>query len=143
MWIWVLRVVVSLLALLGLVLIVLTARRMALQRPVGTFACSLRVGEHPDGDGWSYGIGRYHGDRVEWFAVFGLSMRPRRTLRGRELLVGARRAPVPAENGAIPAGVMVVECRYGGERVDLAMTPDVLTGFLSWVEAAPPSGPML
>ena len=57
-----LDIVIGLLAFVGLSLLALTVRRMVLSRPVGTFACSLRLGEHPAGEGWSYGIGRYHGD---------------------------------------------------------------------------------
>jgi hypothetical protein len=32
----------------------------------------------------------------------------------------------------------VLRCRDGQRTVELAMTPGVLTGFLSWLEAAPP-----
>jgi len=36
----------------------------------------------------------------------------------------------------------VVRCRDGDGPVELAMTPDSLTGFLSWVESAPPGVPL-
>jgi hypothetical protein len=32
----------------------------------------------------------------------------------------------------------VLRCRAGGSDVEIAMAPGVLTGFLSWLEAAPP-----
>jgi hypothetical protein len=32
----------------------------------------------------------------------------------------------------------VLRCRIGGENLELAMSPGVLTGFLAWLEATPP-----
>lgn len=138
----VLDVVIGLLACVGLALLALTIRRMVLTRGVGTFACSLRRGEHADGDGWSYGIGRYHGDRVEWFAVFSLSPRPRHVLTRKLLVVRSRRAPDPAEVHAIATGSMVMQGSFAGDQLELAMSPESMTGFMSWVEAAPPRDPM-
>ena len=139
----ILDVIVGLLAFLGLSVLALTVRRMLLSRPVGTFACSLRHGEHPDGEGWSYGIGRYHGDRVEWFPIFSLAWKPRHVLTRRQLRVRSRRDPAPLEAHSIPAGSIVAVCALGTERLELAMTHGALTGFLSWVEAAPPKDPMV
>jgi hypothetical protein len=139
----ILDVIIGLLAFVGLSLLALTLRRMALQRPVGTFACSLRVGEHPDGDGWSYGIGRYHGDRVEWFPIFSLAWKPRHIMTRRQLRVRTRRDVAPAETHSIAAGSVVLVCALGTERLEIAMTHGAMTGFLSWVEAAPPKDPMV
>jgi hypothetical protein len=33
---------------------------------------------------------------------------------------------------------MVLECNQQGRVIELAMSEDALTGFLSWLEAAPP-----
>ena len=139
----ILDVIVGLLAFLGLSVLALTVRRMLLSRPVGTFACSLRHGEHPDGEGWSYGIGRYHGDRVEWFPIFSLAWKPRHIMTRRQLRVRSRRDPSPVEAHSIPAGSIVVVCALGTERLELAMTHGAMTGFMSWVEAAPPKDPMV
>ncbi len=142
MLVLVLDVVVGVLAFVGLALLALTVRRLILQRPVGTFACSLRRGEHADGDGWSYGLGRYHGDRIEWYRIFAVSPRPKHVLSRRTLVVRVRRDAIPAETLSIPGGSLVLECTYAGERLELAMSPEAMTGFLSWVEAAPPRDPM-
>ncbi|HVE27719.1 MAG TPA: DUF2550 domain-containing protein [Sporichthya sp.] len=139
----ILDVIIGLLAFLGLAVLALTTRRMMLQRPLGTFACSLRLGEHPDGEGWSYGIGRYHGDRVEWFPIFSLAWKPRHVMTRRQLRVRSRRDPAPAEAQGLPAGSMVLVCALGTERLELAMTHGAMTGFMSWVEAAPPKDPMV
>lgn len=139
----ILDVIIGLLAFLGLAVLALTTRRMMLQRPLGTFACSLRLGDHPNGEGWSYGIGRYHGDRVEWFPIFSLAWKPRHIMTRRQLRVRSRRDPAPAEEHSLPAGSMVLVCALGTERLELAMTHGAMTGFLSWVEAAPPKDPMV
>jgi hypothetical protein len=139
----VLDVVVGLLAFIGLALSSLGVRRMLLQRPVGTFACSLRLGEHPDGEGWSYGVGRYHGDRVEWFPIFSLAWRPRHVMTRRQLAVSNRRDAAPVEAPSIPAGSVVLVCTLGTEPLELAMSHGAMTGFLSWAESAPPRDPML
>jgi hypothetical protein len=130
-------------SLILLVLVVLaaafpTGRRMFLQRPVGTFACSVRVGPAANGKGWAYGVGRYHGDRVEWFRIRSLSPRPRHVFARRDLQLRSRRVPRAEEMHWIPASAMVVECALAGTVVELAMSADALTGFLSWMEAAPP-----
>jgi hypothetical protein len=36
------------------------------------------------------------------------------------------------------AGAVIVECGVAGHPLELAMSPDAMTGFLSWLEAAPP-----
>ena len=57
-------------ALVVLGLFVFGLRRRLIQRSGGTFDCSLRwdVPEKtdPGGKGWSYGVARYNGDRIEW-----------------------------------------------------------------------------
>ena len=49
-----------------------------------------------------------------------------------------RRHPVAGEVYALPQAASVLLCRMGEREVELAMTPGVLTGFLSWLESAPP-----
>ena len=48
------------------------------------------------------------------------------------------RATTSAELYAIPQADSVLSCRVGEVPLELAMAPGVLTGFLSWLEAAPP-----
>lgn len=115
-----------------------TGRRMILARSVGTFACSVRVGSADNGKGWAYGVGRYHGDRVEWFRIRSFSPRPRHIFVRRDLQLHGRRLPRTEEMHWIPTSAMIVECALAGTVLELAMSPDALTGFMSWMEAAPP-----
>jgi hypothetical protein len=49
-----------------------------------------------------------------------------------------RREPTAPETYAMPAGAVVLRCRGNRGEVEIAMGPDALTGFLSWLESAPP-----
>lgn len=137
----VLDVLAGLVALALLALGLLALRRRLITRRGGTFDCSLRLREGPHGKGWVLGIGRYAGDELEWYRVFSYSTRPRRTLVRRRLQVVDRREPTGVEVFSLLAGAVVVSCRGDGESVELAMSPEALTGFLSWVESAPPGVP--
>jgi hypothetical protein len=84
------------------------------------------------------GVGRYNGDDLQWFRVFSLSPRPRRTLSRRDLQVTGRRQPKGPEALALLKGVEVIELRGPGGSVEIALDPSALTGFLAWLEARPP-----
>ncbi|MFE1766334.1 DUF2550 domain-containing protein [Streptomyces angustmyceticus] len=131
--------VVVVLVLLGL--FVFGLRRRLIQRSGGTFDCSLRwhVPENETGGkGWIYGVARYNGDRVEWFRVFSYAPRPRRFLERSAVEVLERRTPQGEEELALLSDSIVLACRHRDTRLELAMSEDALTGFLAWLEAAPP-----
>jgi hypothetical protein len=130
------------LALVVVGLLVFAVRRRLIQRSGGTFDCSARftaprAGQSP-GKGWLYGVARYNGDHVEWFRVFSYAPRPRRTLQRDHIQVRERRQPQGDEELALLPGALVLNCRHDGQDVELAMSEDALTGFLAWLEAAPP-----
>jgi hypothetical protein len=87
-------------------------------------------------------VGRFIGDELRWYRMFSLGLRPRRVLVRHGLVVEGRRKPEGAEKLAMPEGWVVVRCRgkanTGGGRVELALAESALTGFLSWLESAPP-----
>lgn len=117
-------------------------RRRLIQHPGGTFDCSLRPapadGADAGGRGWVYGVARYSGDRVEWFRVFSYAPRPRRVLQRPSIEVLGRRTPQGSEELALLSDAVVLSCAHRGDRLELAMSDDALTGFLAWLEAAPP-----
>jgi len=125
--------------LLILVLIAsgIAARRFLLERGGGTVDCGLR---RTAGQGsWRLGVASYQGDQLCWYHLFGVLLRPRLELERRTLTVASRRAATVAESASLGPGMVVVECKVGdGTRVELAMSEAALTGFLSWLEAAPP-----
>lgn len=140
-------------------------RRRLLQRSGGTFDCNLRwnapgppagaagdsksdgedrasAAESRDaargGKGWAYGVARYNGDEIEWFRVFSYAPRPRRVLERSRIEVLQRRDPEGEEELALLSDAVILACALHGTRVELAMSEDALTGFLAWLEAAPP-----
>ena len=133
-------VAVVVLGLLGLGLLAL--RRRFVTRRGGTFDCSLRLRSGPHGKGWVLGVGRYSGDALEWYKVFSYSTRPKRVFVRRELQVLDSREPTGVEVFSLLAGAVVVRCRDQVGQVELAMSSESLTGFLSWVESAPPGRPI-
>ncbi|MBA0051599.1 DUF2550 family protein [Streptomyces sp. AJS327] len=139
------------LLLCGAALLLVTAglfafavRRRLIQRSGGTFDCNLRWAlpetdaAAAKGKGWAYGIARYNGDQIEWFRVFSYAPRPRRTLARDGIEVLHRRLPEGEEELALLSDAVVLACSLHGTRVELAMSEDALTGFLAWLEAAPP-----
>ena len=91
-----------------------------------------------DGRGWSYGIAQYGADRVDWFRIFSYAYRPAAVLTRRDLEVVGRRDPEGTEELALFPGWTILDCRFGSGYAELALSEDALTGFLSWLEAAPP-----
>jgi len=91
-----------------------------------------------DGRGWSYGIAQYGADRVDWYRIFSYAFRPAAVLTRRDLEVVGRRAPEGTEELALFPGWTILDCRFGAGYAELALSEDALTGFLSWLEAAPP-----
>jgi hypothetical protein len=138
--------------ILGVVLLVVCAlllalvvRRRLLERQGGTVDVSWRgrrAGRAGRSSlGWSFGVGRYDGDRLLWFKTFSLAPRPRYVLRRSALVIGPRRRPHGAEIIAVTTESTVVECTHEGEQFELAVPSAALPGLLAWVEAAPRLSP--
>jgi uncharacterized protein DUF2550 len=131
-------VLLLLLVLYGLALVV---RRRWISRHGGTFEFSVRVRPGRAGRGWILGVGRYTGDELEWFRIFSLAPRPRFTYRRSELEYVGRRDAEGVEAYSLYSGHIVVTARTPSGLLEVAMSPGALTGFLSWLEAAPPGRP--
>ena len=106
--------------------------------PRGTFEFSVRVRSARAGRGWILGVGRYTGDALEWFRIFSLAPRPRFTYSSLRAGVRRPREPSGVEAYSLYSGHIVVTCRTPSGLLEVAMSPDALTGFLAWLEAAPP-----
>lgn len=137
-WQWVLDAVGVLLALTLAYGIALIVRRRWLSRHGGTFELSYRQDRSRPGRGWVLGIGRYNGEALEWFRIFTLDPRPRRTWCRERLVYSGRRAPEGPEQLSLYEGHVVVTCTLAGAPVELAMSEASLTGFQAWLEAGPP-----
>lgn len=116
-------------------LVALVARRRYLGRGGGTIECAVRGGRGP---GWRLGVGRYIGDELRWYRIFGLWPTPETVLSRRDLEIVTRGEPSADEHGVLGADAVIITCRSGDGCTDLAMSRAALTGFLAWLEAAPP-----
>lgn len=119
----------------GLVLVV---RRRVLSRNGGTFELSVRVRVNQPGRGWVLGVGRYAGERLEWFRIFSLAPRPKRAWRRGEIVFESQRPSEGSERYTLYAGHLVVTCLTADGPIEMAMSSSALTGLQSWLEAAPP-----
>ena len=71
--------------------------------------------------------------------MFSLSWRPKRVWDRADLEYAGRREPSGPEQISLYADHVVVMCSTVGEtQVELAMSPESLMGFQSWLEAMPP-----
>jgi hypothetical protein len=119
--------------------VAVAGRRALLERRGGTVECGLRR-PGPDSP-WRLGVASYQPHELRWHQVFGLLLRPDEIFPRNMLTVTSRREPEPAETASLGPGLIVVECRAGeqAEPMELAMSESALTGFLAWLESAPPS----
>lgn len=138
LWQWLLDTAGVLLLLILLYGLALVIRRRWISRHGGTFEFSVRVRSHKAGRGWILGVGRYSGDLLEWFRIFSLAVRPKRSFQRSELEYVGRRDAEGVESYSLYAGHIVVECETPSGSLQVAMSPEALTGFLAWLEAAPP-----
>jgi hypothetical protein len=128
-------VVGAVLLLVCLLLGWLAVRRVRLMRGGGVDLCLRRRFAVTD---WHFGVGRYRGDEFAWYRLTSFRVGPTVAIDRTEVEIVDRRAPLPEESFAIPYATAVLRCRDHGEDVELAMSVDVLTGFLAWLEATPP-----
>ena len=138
-WEWVLDAVGAVVLLGALLLFGLVARRRWLSHGEATFDMSLRLPADDGARGWTLGVARYRGDCLEWFRVFSLAPRPKRSFDRRQFEVLASREPDQAEAYALFAGHLVVQGRESRRPVEVALDREDLTALLAWLEAAPPT----
>lgn len=137
-WEWLLDICGALLLLCVLYGAGLIVRRRTLSRNGGTFELSHRLRASTPERGWVLGLGRYSGERLEWFRVFSLSPRPKRSWRRDELAYDGRREPAGTEQASLYPDHLVIRCQSPEGLVELAMSVSSLTGFQAWLEAMPP-----
>ncbi|MET3175621.1 DUF2550 domain-containing protein [Arthrobacter sp. UYCu721] len=111
-------------------------RRFNLRRALGTVDASICMA----GNSWQMGVCRYQDNDLEWFRLLSLSVRPKHKFKRSSLELLGRRKPTEAEAVKVQPDVVIVELRYEGQDLRLAMKFDAYTGLSSWLEAGPVIG---
>ena len=137
-WEWLLESAAGVLLLVLVIGVALIIRRRWLSRHGGTFELSYRARATTPGRGWLLGLGRYTGDRLEWFRIFSLSPRPKMVWQRSTLNYVERRDPEGVEQLSLYPGHVVIRCETPAGDVEMALGSSSLMGFQSWLEAAPP-----
>jgi hypothetical protein len=137
-WEWLLESAAGVLLLVLVLGVALIIRRRWLSRHGGTFELSYRARASQPGRGWLLGLGRYTGDRLEWFRIFSLSPRPKMVWQRSTLNYVERRDAEGVEQLSLYPGHVVIRCETPSGDVELALGASSLMGFQSWLEAAPP-----
>ena len=131
-------VVGLLLVLIVLYLGAIVTRRRLIGRNGGTFEFGLRVSPELATGGWALGIGRFSGDKLEWFRTFSLILRPAHTWTREQLHYAGRRERTDDEEYTVYADHVIVRCDGPTGPLEFAMPLSAVTGFLAWLEASPP-----
>lgn len=133
-----LEILAVLLGVGALLVAALAARRMLLARGGATVDMSIRAPGSRPGRGWTLGVGRYEADLLAWYRAFSLNPRPSQTVARRGLFIDRRRNPSGQENLALLSGSVILECTTDDGPLELAVPETAVTGFLVWLESAPP-----
>jgi hypothetical protein len=120
--------------LLVAVVVAFLLRRRFLLSGLGAVTMWLRAEGAPR---WSVGVAWYGGDTLLWYRALSLSVRPHQRLPRADLRVESKRS-AGRDDLALPGDVVVLTCATPLGPRELAMEPSTVTGFLSWVESAPP-----
>src|SRR5215203_3826915 len=127
-----------LLVLLGVLIVVLVVafqiRRRFLLSGLGAVTMWLRPVRSPR---WSVGVAWYGGDMLLWYRALSLSVRPQERFSRAELRVESHRS-AGRDDLALPSDIVVLAIATPEGQREFAMDASTLTGFLSWVESAPP-----
>lgn len=120
----------------------LLVRRAVLRRNGASLYCALRIGMSQSTLGWHLGVVRYTPHHLQWFRIVSAAPHAKYTFVRRSIEVIGRREPRGYEHSITHAAV-VAQCRAltrdGRElHVEFAMGEAAMTGFLSWLESAPP-----
>ena len=121
-------------------LILLYLRRRWLTGQGGLFDCAYRARDDAPGAGWVLGMARYHGEALEWYRSFSISLLPKVVLQRASTAYVDQRSPEAVEAIALFDESVVVTLRdkVSGQGHTLSMAPESVMALMSWLESAPP-----
>ena len=128
-------VVGTLLLIIAAVLAFTYLRRRYIAHGLQLTLCGLRA---TGADRWRVGLLRLGENALEWYALGGVSLRPRSRWQRQTLLLQAPAALGRGESLALLPDASRVSCTDGVIAFDLALQRPDYTALRSWQEAAPP-----
>lgn len=114
-------------------------RRRWLSTNGGVFDCGMRQ-LSKGANNWVMGIALYQNDALEWYRVFSLSFKPKVTFTRANTTFESHRPLDVIETMSLFDDHLCVQVNQNGSVFELSMTYASMTGLMSWLEAAPPSG---
>jgi hypothetical protein len=122
----------------------LVVRNWLISRHGGVVECALRAGVDLP---WRQGLAVYRHGQLCWYRSVSLRTRPDLIFDRDALTIVASRPAIAGDAGWLPPGTHVVTCSAGSGRrgqptggsVEFGMSRGALTGYLAWLEAAPPA----
>lgn len=123
----------------------LLIRHRALMRRRGAFLCALRVMGGPKPGGWMIGSARYVGGAFEWYRAIDPRHVPTIVLKRGGLTMVGHRPPNSDDSLALASSAYEIVTLDTGRKgrssvCQIVVDPGVVTGLMSWLEAAPPGG---
>ncbi|MBU2661971.1 DUF2550 domain-containing protein [Actinoplanes bogorensis] len=107
----------------------------------GTIRLQIRVSTLVPGRGWSTAIGQFAGGTLRIHRMFSFAFRPKRILDRGATVVEEQRRPEGPERLTMPGHWVILRLATALDEIEIAMAESTVTGFLSWLEAAPPGPP--
>nr|MCW2727029.1 hypothetical protein [Aeromicrobium sp.] len=135
---WVVDSLLAVALLLILLIGGLLVRGRVLARSGGAFDMSVTRSADSQVKGWMHGLAVYGDTELRWFRTFSLSWRPRYRFPRGDVHIDGRRDPIGDEVHAIHPGHLIVGTDNALGVKQIAMSPNALTGLLSWLESSPP-----
>lgn len=118
---------------LAFVALVFLRRRLIARGRVLTM-CGLRKAS----TGWRMGLVRYGVGQLEWYALGGLTIKPKYRWEQRVLELGSPVTVGLGDGLDVLTDPIAVTCRHQGDSFQLAVSEAAYTALRSWLEAAPP-----
>lgn len=114
------------------------ARRRLRQLRTGGVDVAIRTRGGARSRGWHLGVAHYRGEEFIWYRALSLRSGPNWVLNRCSVEIVTRRQPSQGEKYSMPSGSTILVLKDPAKELEIAMAPDALTGFLSWLESAPP-----
>ena len=121
----------------AVVVIVVFGAVLARQRQMLRTGGGLPMAVHRGGR-WIYGVARYVEGELRWYRALGVATRPTLVFRRGEVELLGHRSPQETERRSLPPTAVVVEVRFGGGTLSVALGESAYTGFVSWLESSAP-----